>query len=174
MSKAVQHLQNIKINDEWETPKQLIQDYCATKGLSYPLLDVACTSLNFKGKIGLAVDQQYNGLEQSWKITYGEEGCPVFCNPPYSNVAKWVEKAVKEWREHNIDIILLTYAKVDTKWFHALVEPYRKKGDFDVDFIEGRIKFELNGTPYYYTDQEGRKKCGYSPYPSMWVWMKMV
>lgn len=57
-----------------------------------------------------------------------------FCNPPYSNIGPWIEKA---FRIHNDgdSVLLLLPANTDTKWFHRLAERAT------LCFWKGRIKF---------------------------------
>lgn len=61
----------------------------------------------------------------------------VFCNPPYSNIRPFIEKALIELRKKNIELaVFLVFARTDTKWFHELV--YNKA---EIRFIKGRLKF---------------------------------
>jgi site-specific DNA-methyltransferase (adenine-specific) len=77
-----------------------------------------------------------NGLEIEW-------GSSSFCNPPYSNVAKWIQKAAEEHRKGK-KVVMLINAITDTKAFHEYI--YKKPG-VDVEFLKGRIKFvKLDGT----------------------------
>ena len=71
-----------------------------------------------------------DGLTQSWT------GKRVFCNPPYSNIAKWVEKAYRETREDDTLVVLLIPARTDTKYFHNFI--YQR---CEIRFIKGRLRF---------------------------------
>jgi site-specific DNA-methyltransferase (adenine-specific) len=66
-----------------------------------------------------------------------EWGTSTFCNPPYSNVAKWIQKAAEEHRKGK-KVVMLINAITDTKAFHEYI--YKKAG-VDVEFLKGRIKF---------------------------------
>lgn len=63
-------------------------------------------------------------------------GCRVFCNPPYSNLKAWVEKAYRESRQDNTLIVMLIPARTDTKYFHDFI--YNRA---EVRFIKGRLRF---------------------------------
>lgn len=69
-----------------------------------------------------------NGLLSDW-------GTRVFCNPPYSQTAKWIKKCWEESRKGKT-VVLLINAVTDTKAFHEYI--YNKS---EVRFIKGRVKF---------------------------------
>lgn len=75
-----------------------------------------------------------DGLKQSWA------GHTVWCNPPYNEVGKWAEKAARE-AERGITSVLLTFARTDTKWFHAHV-----LGKAEIRYVKGRLRFGGGGT----------------------------
>jgi phage N-6-adenine-methyltransferase len=93
-----------------------------------------------------------DGLAQPWA---GER---VWCNPEYSNIRPWVEKA---WSERAELVAMLLPAWTDRKWWHELVEPYRDSGKlericgrtphsgfmFRVRFLPGRTAFGFPGNP---------------------------
>lgn len=96
-----------------------------------------------------------DGLWQSW------EGHRVWCNPPYSNIAPWVEKA---WRamllEGCISIdMLLPANRTEQRWWQQHVEPFRdgrldrtsaptqafgieRRVRLTTEFGAGRLRFE--------------------------------
>lgn len=53
----------------------------------------------------------YNGLVGGWG------GDIVFCNPPYTNISKWLEKV-----EQSTKAVYILPASVDTKWYHNLFQ----------------------------------------------------
>lgn len=71
-----------------------------------------------------------DGLSIDW-------GTRTFCNPPYSNTAKWIEKAYNESKKGKL-VVLLTNAVTDTIAFHKYI--YNQPG-VEIRFIKGRIKF---------------------------------
>lgn len=78
-----------------------------------------------------------DGLKQSWA---GER---VWCNPPYSRIGPWVEKA---WREHEASdgiAMLLPANRTEQGWWQQMVEPYRDRADsaLSVVFLPGRMRF---------------------------------
>lgn len=60
----------------------------------------------------------------------------MFCNPPYSQIAKWVEKAYHEGQKENTIVVLLIPARTDTRYFHNYIY-----GKSEIRFVKGRLKF---------------------------------
>lgn len=77
-------------------------------------------------------------------------GYKVFCNPPYSSIAKWVEKAYMEAQKENTIVVMLIPSRTDTKYFHDFI--YHRS---EIRFVKGRLKF--GDSPYN------------APFPSMIV-----
>ncbi len=63
-------------------------------------------------------------------------GRRVFCNPPYSNIKKWVEKCYYESLKPNTIVVLLIPARTDTSYFHDFI--YHRS---EIRFIRGRLRF---------------------------------
>lgn len=78
-------------------------------------------------------DGQRDGLAESWG---GREGL-VYVNPPYGReLPRWVDKANEEL---DCEILLLTPARTDTAWFHALAGA---ADGVTFCFLRGRLTFE--------------------------------
>ena len=79
-----------------------------------------------------------DGLLQSW---YGV----VFCNPPYSSVAKWIEKAYRE-SLLGATVVLLIPSRTDTAAWHRFIFPHAA----EIRFVRGRLKFggSANSAPF--------------------------
>ena len=69
-----------------------------------------------------------NGLDIEW-------GSSTFCNPPYSQVAKWIKKASEESEKGKL-VVMLINAITDTVAFHKYIY-----GKAELRFIKGRISF---------------------------------
>lgn len=78
-----------------------------------------------------------DGLAQSWR---GER---VWCNPPYSDIEPWLEKAWIEWRDGaELIVMLLPANRTEQGWWQRQVEPHRDiGGDLRVEFLRGRMRF---------------------------------
>jgi hypothetical protein len=90
-----------------------------------------------------------DGLAQPWA---GER---VWCNPPYSNIEPWVQKA---WAEVVDDgagflpggaeliVMLVPANRCEQGWWQRHVEPRRDRGFwFGVEFLPGRPRFIKHG-----------------------------
>ncbi len=83
-------------------------------------LDVAASAENTK--VARFFTRDDDGLVQSWA---GER---VWCNPPYSDIFRWVEKA---WFEHlgtRGIVMLLPANRTEQRWWQQLIEPFRDRG----------------------------------------------
>lgn len=60
----------------------------------------------------------HNGLERAWL------GETVWCNPPFSGVRPWVEKA---WDEGSTAVLLLPNNRAEQPFWQNLIEPYRDR-----------------------------------------------
>lgn len=64
-----------------------------------------------------------------------EWGSCSFCNPPYSAVSKWIEKAHTEWKKGK-KVVMLINAITDTVAFHKFI--YNQA---QLRFLKGRVCF---------------------------------
>lgn len=112
-------------SDEWETPAELFE---ILNDEFHFTLDACATDDNHKvDKYFTKID---DGLKQDWS------GYRVFCNPPYSEIGKWVQKAYYESLKAGTLVCLLIPARTDTRWFHDYIL-HRS----EIRFIKGRLRF---------------------------------
>ena len=134
-------MNNINKKDDWQTPIKLYKEL--DKEFNFTL--DPCP-----------VNPTFNGLHIKWSGS-------VFCNPPYSEVERWIAKGINEIMEKNIDtLVFLVFAKTDTKWYHKFIwnNPVL---NWEIRFIKGRLKF-IN---------PNKKTNMSAPYPSMLlIWRK--
>lgn len=121
-------------SDEWTTPQELFDDLNDEFNFT---LDPCATDENHKCDKYFTKEQ--NGLLQNWG---GER---VFCNPPYSEIAKWCEKAFYESKKPNTLIVMLIPSRTDTRYFHDYII-HRT----EIRFVKGRLKFgdSKNSAPF--------------------------
>lgn len=117
-------------SDHWATPKKIYDDF-----MKHGFFDPCPLHADF------------DGLNIPWKNLN-------FVNPPYSEIDKWVDKALLENEKGNY-IVMLLPVRTDTKWF-------KKLSDFGVfiHFIKGCLHFN-------------ESKVG-APFPSMIVWLNTI
>lgn len=109
--------------DDWATPDWFFEKLDAMFGFT---LDACASAENAKCQKYFSKTQ--DGLAQRWR---GK----VFCNPPYSQVADWMQKAFEESQRGAV-VVCLVPARTCTQWWHNWVE-----GKADVVFVEGRLRF---------------------------------
>jgi len=94
-------------------------------------VDAAASAHN--AKLPRYWSKKENGLAQDWT---GER---VWCNPPYSTIRPWVEKALRFDAE--LCVMLLPANRTEQAWWQDLVEPGRRAGRIQVEFLRGRMRF---------------------------------
>lgn len=125
--------------DERITPQDLFDKYNASYGFT---LDVAANKSNAKCPAYFDLDS--NGLAQEWTGS-------VWCNPPYSDIRPWVEKAIASVasKSARVVVLLLPANRTEQRWWQDLVEPIRDDGrggpvNISTEFLARRLNF---GTP---------------------------
>ena len=98
-------------------------------------VDVAAAEHNTK--CARFFTREQDGLTQSWA---GER---VWCNPPYSSIGPWVEKAWREWPSTRGIVMLLPANRTEQSWWQDYVEPRRDRpgSPLTVEFLRGRLRF---------------------------------
>lgn len=112
-------------SDEYSTPQDLFDELNEEFRFT---IDV-CANENNR-KCDRYYSKEHDGLLESWG------GETVFCNPPYSKISTWVEKAFYEGQKDNTTVVLLIPSRTDTRWFHNYIL-HRS----EIRFIKGRLKF---------------------------------
>ncbi len=120
-------------SDDWATPPEIVLEMAAEFG---PFDLDACAKPD-TAKASRYFTKADDGLAHQW---FGR----VWMNPPFSDPAPWLRKAIDETRAGRCDLVVaLLPAATDTRWFHDLV-----LGKAEVRFRRGRIKFiGWMGTP---------------------------
>ncbi len=116
-------------NDEYETPDDTFEHWNDRLRLN---CDVAATKDNAKLKNFMT--QEQDGLRLSW------HGLRVWCNPPYSQIDLWVEKAIRETEIGCPIVCLLLPSRTDRPWFTKL-DNLRSQRCY-LEYIKGRLKFK--------------------------------
>ena len=132
---------------DWETPKWLFDrlaqefhfsvDIAASRNnLNCPFF---CTKEGLKDFFGNLLDPN-DGLTANWTNFQGH----IWCNPPYKEVRKWVQKGYEESLRRAKSVFLVP-ARTDTRWFHDFV-----LGKAQIIWIKGRLNFSgsANSAPF--------------------------
>jgi phage N-6-adenine-methyltransferase len=97
-------------------------------------LDVAAATHNARVPRFFSIEE--DGLAQSWA------GEVVWCNPPYSNIRPWIEKAWLESNRARGIVMLLPANRTEQGWWQELIEPFRDRDwRLRTEFIRGRQRF---------------------------------
>lgn len=133
MSELKQFDETINNEDEYETPSKYYNELIYHYNVR-PKLDVAATREN--RKCLEFFDKKADGLRYRWLVD-------VWCNPPHTRTEDFVRKALREWQDHNIDIMMIIPTNtMSARFWHECIEGYTEYHP-----IEGRIKFLQHGKP---------------------------
>lgn len=134
-------------NDERYTTRETIAWCMARAGVEAFDLDVAaCAESHHAPRYYTKRD---DGLAQPW------DAKRIWCNPPYSDIAPWVEKADHEWfhpdgysSSHRVIAMLLPAIRTEQPWWQRFVEPERDQpgGILRTYFLPGRTSFARPGS----------------------------
>ena len=127
--------------NNWSTPKGIYNDLNEEFEFDFdpcPLNSAVKLSKTLFDEVNNDEREVYDGLNVEW----GESN---FVNPPYSDIAKWIEKSYLESKKGKT-VVLLIPSRTDTKAFHKYVLPFCK----EIRFCKGRLKFgdAKNSAPF--------------------------
>lgn len=104
-------------------------------------VDAAASAHN--AKLPRFFSEEVDGLKQPWA---GER---VYCNPPYSSIRPWVQKAWDTGYVADLIVMLLPANRTEQGWWQDLIEPWRdrdrRERPLRVEFLPGRMRFIQNG-----------------------------
>ncbi|WP_099116438.1 phage N-6-adenine-methyltransferase [Xenorhabdus ishibashii] len=83
-----------------------------------------------------------NALECDW-VSYGS----IFCNPPYSNITPWVEKAAIECQKQLQPIVMLVPSDTSVGWFklaRETADEVRLVTGGRISFIPANLKIKVS------------------------------
>lgn len=119
-------------NQKYETPQPLFD---SLNSMFHFDIDVCATYENTKCQ--RYYTPEIDGLKQPW---HNHKTC--WCNPPYRETLKWIEKAYQE-SLLGATVVCLIAARTDTRYFQDYIFPYAKA----ICFIRGRLRFSGEKNP---------------------------
>ena len=119
---------------DYQTPPEFIEAVCRRLAISTFTWDLAASDANKQAPFFYT--QEQNSLVQDWDACGGW----LWCNPPYSNIAPWVEKAANSVESN---IAMLVPASVGSNWWLDYVHDKAH-----VLLLNGRITFVGAKDPY--------------------------
>lgn len=124
--------------DDRRTPRSLFDPLNEEFGFT---LDAAASRENALCKHYFTLED--NALSRQWLGV-------VWCNPPYSNLAAWVEKAFWAiWRKEAATVVMLLPAnRTEQAWWQDWIEMPRRRGEVEVRFLRGRLRFDTPDHDY--------------------------
>ena len=114
----------VAIRDLWATPRYVFDAVNAEFNFQ---LDVAASAHN--RLVPAFFCETMNALRQVWPPV------PCWCNPPYSNIGPWVEKAIEASRA-GATVVMLVPSGTSVAWFKKAWA-----AAYEIRFISGRLSF---------------------------------
>lgn len=115
------------IKDCWQTPRAIFDYYNERFNFN---MDVACSDEN------KLVSEDWLTEDDDALAYYTDWNSRNFCNPPYSDIAPWVQKAITQSRIANRLTVMLIPADTSVKWFKLAYENCT-----ECHLISGRVSF---------------------------------
>ena len=122
---STEHKSNTPENlrDLWQTPKSLF------RRLNWEFLFTADICASHENKLHpVYYTEDQDALTSPWFNVN-------WCNPPYSDVTPWVDKAIEQYQQGKT-IVMLVPSDTSVKWFKKAYDSCN-----EVRFISGRISF---------------------------------
>ncbi|MCH8978474.1 MAG: adenine methyltransferase [Armatimonadetes bacterium] len=113
-------------NDQWRTPRILFERLDEEFGFT---IDVAADGESALCKRYICAE--HDGLTANW------QGEVVWCNPPFSEAALWIEKARREAENGAVVVMLLPVRTGNRSWHEHIFGVCR-----EIRFVKGRLRFE--------------------------------
>ena len=143
-------------NDLWRTPPEVFNNLNREFGF---LADMACTFENRLCPIGF--DESINSLSFNWSdrclcLNSSIAAKYVWCNPPYSNISPWVDKAI-EAQLDGLGIVMLLNQDTSVGWFYKAL-----KYASEIRYITGSEKEGggFSGGRLAFIDENGKPASG--------------
>lgn len=126
----------IASRDSWQTPQWLFDYVEAEQGMFD--FDLAASATNAKVENFITIEDDSLSMDW-WKLGSGVFGTQFsgWCNPPYSETGKWLEKGMVEAQKGFKSVFLVPTPNGDSYWRHVF------GWATEIIFINGRISFEL-------------------------------
>lgn len=118
------------IENDYKTPPELYQKALKKFMLNQFTLDTCCTDENIPA-LDYYKKGKADGLTERW-FNFS------WCNPPFNECKKWIEKAYKENQERDIEIAMLIPARTETKYWHDYILHNPK---VEIEFLRKGYRF---------------------------------
>ena len=118
------------IRNDYKTPPVLYNMALRKWEISKFNLDTCCSEENIPAQ-RYYINREKDGLKEPWD-------CYSWCNPPFNECAKWVEKAYNEYKERGCNIVMLLPVRTETAYWHKYI---LNNPDVDIVWLRKGYKF---------------------------------
>lgn len=116
--------------NDYKTPPILYKKSLDKWGIETFSLDTCCSEKNIPAWI-----HYFNGIDNGLIARWFDFS---WCNPPFNECKKWIEKAFQENIEHNINIAMLIPARTETAYWHKYI---LNNPRVEIEFLRKGYKF---------------------------------
>jgi phage N-6-adenine-methyltransferase len=143
----------------WSFIDWVIDEVLVPRGRGFFGIDVCASQDN--AKAASWYDEEGNGLDAGW--TNPQHG-PAWCNPPFRDVAPWLDKARTEADEYGVMSCVLTHMDHSTEWFSEGMAMAS-----ECILVNPRINFVQHPLLLKYMKENGIKPGGNDKQNVLWV-----
>jgi phage N-6-adenine-methyltransferase len=141
-------------HDNWRTPKELFNVLDAEFKFN---IDAAASAEN--ALVGCYITAEEDALKTEWQHKGSELIHTAWCNPPYTLIGPFVQRAYEQSQKHHMTTVILIPAYTDPKYWSDYVMKAH-----EIRFLKGRLAF---------LDEDGMKKTS-ARFPSVVVVNKWI
>lgn len=123
---------NFNEND-YKTPPELYQAALTALDIEKFTLDACCSDEHIP-----ALNYYKNGVNDGLKGPWMQF---TWCNPPFNECKKWIEKAVFECKNFKNTIVMLLPVRTETAYWHEYILKPAPFYDCHIDFLRKGHKF---------------------------------
>ncbi|UZV39648.1 N-6-adenine-methyltransferase [Trabzonvirus APT65] len=128
----------LDIRDLWQTPQEVFDFWNRVDQFT---LDVAASDHNH------LVQDYLTKEDDALSLDWSESN---WCNPPYSDISSWVDKAIEQVWKGNYTVMLVP-SNIDTRWFSSALDCERCRIAFytgkRIHFIRADTGEQIKGNP---------------------------
>lgn len=136
-AQSMAHVNQSSGQEEWYTPKEIIDAAAAALGGEIELDPASCAAANEIVGARRYFTREMDGLSKRW------DSAAVWLNPPYSQpaIGQFAEKLVEEYLAERVTAaVVLVNNATETRWFQTLAASADA-----ICFFSGRIRFWFPG-----------------------------
>ena len=134
--------QNVGKNDEWFTPRWVIDFIRKEYNIEIDLDAASSIENSERLSIDYYFDKKINALDADWEVE-AKDKINIWLNPPFTLKKQFLEKAVEEFKKGKIDnlFFLINADALTVNYAYDFLKPLQEKKLLNLIIPKGRINF---------------------------------